>query len=172
MTKPKAKATPQPQDTPRPASTAAAVDAAIRPAGLQCPTFTEAARYRVLEKAFMSGIKIRHGNDWMPYDDVLLDPESQPLMQKLSGPFSGRGDAERVPIEIEFEGIPDYHLEPLNDAANWMMDHVEELETEARRVSMAQTRMRGRTRGRRNPIDALTVIGPGAEVLSPQRESV
>lgn len=106
----------------------------------------EPARYRLTQKAFLSGVRVRKGRDWIPYDDVLLDPEEMPLAQNLSGPFGGRGDAERVPLEIEYDGVPGHYMEPLNDAAH----------------AMVQKHHRG---ARLNPIDALTIVGPGAKVL-------
>lgn len=125
------------------------------------PKFKQAPRYKLLQKAFMSGILIQHGDDWMPFDDVLLDPEAQPFLNKLSGPFGGRGDAERQAINIEFKGIPDEHMEPLNEAADWMMDHIDELKDRALKAAHE----RRTTRKSRNPIEALTVIGPHATVL-------
>lgn len=131
------------------------------------PTFREPPRYKLLEKAFLGEVKIKEGEDWMPYTDVLLDPEEQPIIG-LSGPFGGRGTPKRQPILIEFAGIPDSHMEPINEAGNWMLDHVEELIAEAQKAGI---KARGQ-RGRRNPIDALTIVGPGSEVLNPVRESV
>lgn len=125
------------------------------------PKFKQAPRYRLVEKAYMSGILIQHGDDWLPFDDVLLDPEAQPFVNKLSGPFGGIGDAERQPINIEFKGIPDEHLQPINEAAEWMFDHIDELKDRA--MKLAHER-RGK-RKTRNPIEALTVIGPHATVL-------
>lgn len=131
------------------------------------PTFTEPPRYKLLEKAFLGDVKIKQGEDWVPYNDVLLDPDEQPIIG-LSGPFSGRGTPQRQPLLIEFMGIPDSHMEPVNKAAEWMMDHIEELIAEAQKAGI---KARGH-RGRRNPIDALTIVGPGSHVLKEVGESV
>lgn len=131
----------------------------------QSPKFKEAPRYRLLQKAFLNGVKVRKGKDWVPMDDVLLDPESMPLAAQLSGPHDGSG-GERMPLEIEFLGIPDEHMEPLNDAARWMSEHIDEMKERARQQSLQKGK------GKRDPIDALTIIGPGAAVLSPSKESV
>lgn len=128
----------------------------------EAPKFKEAPRYKLLEKAFVAGVKIRQGKDWVPFDDVLLDPESMPFIAKLSGPFGGLGDAEREPIMIEYLGIPDDHLEPANEAAEWMFDHIDELKTRA--LAMAANRQTKRRR--RDPIESLTTIGPNATVLN------
>lgn len=123
------------------------------------PTFKEPPRYRLLQKAFLT-CKVKQGEEWVPYADVLLDPEEQPVVG-LSGPFGGRGPVQRQPLIIEFAGIPDEHLEPLNDAAHYMMDHIDELKAHA-----ATEAGKRRTKRGNNPIDALTVIGPGAVVAN------
>jgi hypothetical protein len=132
----------------------------------QRPTFKEPPIYRVMEKAYMSGIKIKQGNDWVPYDDVLLDPEAQPLANQLSGPYDGKAGGERVPLIIEFRGIPADHLEPMNEAARWVCDHIDELKRHAEAEALKSRKKRG------SPIDALTIVGPGAVVLNETRESV
>lgn len=128
--------------------------------------FSEPPRYKLLEKAFFGAVKVRRGRDWLPLEDVLLDPEAQPLENKLNGPFDNKEGGERVALEIEFEGIPDDHMEALNDAANWMMDNVDALKEKAR-LATPQTKRR-----RRDPVDALTVMGAGATVLRPVGDSV
>jgi hypothetical protein len=129
----------------------------------KAPVFKEKPRYRLLERAFLSGVRVRRGRDWVPYDDVLLDPESMPLAAQVSGPFDGVG-GERQPLEIEFDGIPGEHMEPINEAAQWMSEHVEELKKEARSKRKAT--------GKRSVIDQLTTIGPDSEVLKPAEDSV
>jgi hypothetical protein len=52
------------------------------------------ARYRLLDKAYI--------------DDVLYDPETTRI-----DPETG----DRVPLYIEFDGVPGWHMEPVNDAA-------------------------------------------------------
>lgn len=123
------------------------------------PKFSTAPRYRLLEKAFLSAVKVKRGRSWIPYDDVLLDPTTQPMATTLSGDYDSNGDPDRVPLEIEFEGIPDDHMEPMNEAAEWMMDHVDQLKAEASTARNAATKARRRNR---NPIDDLTIVGQGA----------
>lgn len=125
--------------------------------------FSEAPRYRLLEKAFFSAVKVKSGRDFVPYADVTLDPNEQPIANKLSGPFDNKGGEERLPIEIEYEGIPDDHLDPLNDAAEHMYLNVDELKAKA----MAEAAKNRRTLRRRDPIEAMTVIGPHAQVVTP-----
>lgn len=144
------------------ATPAAAVTPTVQGLPKEAPKFKEAPRYKLLEKAFMAGIKVRQGSDWVPFDDVMLDPESMPFLNKLSGPFGGLGDAEREPIMIEFLGIPDDHLEPANEAAEWMFDNIDVLKDRA--LAMAASRQTKRRR--RDPIESLTTIGPNATVIN------
>lgn len=132
------------------------------------PVFKEPPRYKLLEKAFLAGVKVQKGKDWIPFDDVLLSPEDQPLAHALPGAFGGRGDPERVPLIIEYLGVPDQHMEPLNEAAEWMMEHIDELK-EQLRAERVRSQKGVRTR---NPVDALTIIGSDATVLRQVEESV
>jgi hypothetical protein len=132
----------------------------------KAPVFKEKPRYRLTERAFLSGVRVRRGKDWVPYDDVLLDPESMPLATALSGPFDGVG-GERQPLEIEFDGIPGEHMEPLNEAAVWATEHAEELKKEAR---LQRSKRKGAAK--LSVIDRLTEIGPDATVLNEAKDSV
>lgn len=113
----------------------------------------QSPRYRLTEKAFMSGVRLKRGRDWIPFDDILLDPAEMPLVSPLNGPFAGfAGDGDRAPLEIEYDGVPAYFMEPLNDAAKAMFAKHQ--------------------RSQINPIDALTIIGPHAKVLRELGDSV
>lgn len=133
------------------------------------PNFAEPPRYKLLEKSFLSGVKVLRGRDWMPFDDVLLNPEEQPI-QNLSGPYGGRGEPERAPLLIEYEGIPDEHMEPVNEAGNWMLDNVDKLKEHARMDRAKSTGSAGRRN--RNPVDSLSIVSPDAQVLRPVGDSV
>lgn len=100
----------------------------------------EAPRYRLKEKAFMSGVRVQRNGEWISLDDVLLDPEEQPMANRLAGPYDGREGVERMPLIIEYDGIPGGHMEPLNDAAIAMFE-----------------KHKNKILG--NPIDALSIVG-------------
>jgi hypothetical protein len=133
--------------------------AAPTPKKFEAPTFKDAPRYRLLEKAAFTNIKVKQGDEFIPLQDVVLDPEEQPMLQQLSGPFGGKGTPKRMPIEIQYDGIPDDHMEPLNESAEWMLDHVDEL-----KAHFAAVRT-GRRRRRADPVEALSIVGHGAEVV-------
>lgn len=144
-----------------------AATATSNAAKAEAPKFKEPPRYRLKERAFFCEVKMKRGREWVPYADVLLDPEIMPLASPLSGPHDGVSGGERMPMEIEFLGIPDEHMEPLNDAGHWMLENVDMLKQKA----SEQAARKGGKKGR-NPIDSLTIVGPGAAVLNPAQDSV
>lgn len=134
---------------------------------LEVPKFSEHPRYALLEKAHFPNVKVQQGDEWVPMQDVLLDPEEMPFEQALKGPFGPRaGTPKRVALKVEYDGVPDDHLEPLNEAAEWMLEHVDEL-----KAYFAANRPKGRGR-RRDPVDNLVIVGYGAETLSPAKDAV
>jgi hypothetical protein len=74
-------------------------------------------KYRLTEKSFI--------------DDKFLDPETRPIADEDTG--------ERLPLLVEYDGIPGPHMVPVNDEA----------------VAMAKAH----PRAYRNPIDDLTIVG-------------
>lgn len=113
----------------------------------------EKPRYKLLQKAAFVEVSVVRGREVIPLSDVVLDPEEQPLMQQLSGPFGGRGHAERVPLVIEYDGIPDEHMEPVNAAAEDRFNRIDELKAEAHASATKKRKKRG-------PLEELTIVGP------------
>jgi hypothetical protein len=116
----------------------------------------EKPRYRLLAKAAFTEVAVVRGREVIPLSDVVLDPDEQPLANQLSGPFGGRGAAERVPLVIEYEGIPDEHMEPVNASAHDRFDRIDELKAEAH----AEAQKRRRSGKGRSPLDELSIVGP------------
>lgn len=116
-------------------------------------TKTEKPRYKLLQKAWFTDVGVvTPRNGVVQMNDVLLDPEEQPPTERLSGPYDGKGGMERVPLVIEFEGVPDEHMEPLNDPAKAKYDRIDELKAEA-----AKGRKTTR-RSRLDPISDLSMV--------------
>lgn len=84
--------------------------------------------------------------------DILFNPEEQvnPLTKRTRPRDPETGDL--APLLIEYEGIPGPHMIPVNDAAKAMV-------AAHPRASAASI----------NPVESLTIIGPNATVLQPQR---
>jgi len=83
--------------------------------------------------------------------DVLWDPAEpqHPITRRPRG-TDDAGDLK--PLVIEYEGIPGPHMVPMNECARVMF------ETHQHQASRNL-----------NPVDSLTIVGPGATVLQPQR---
>lgn len=84
--------------------------------------------------------------------DILYNPEEavHPLTKRSRPRDQETGDL--APLLIEYEGIPGPHMVPYNDAAKAMV-------AAHPRASAASI----------NPVESLTIIGPNATVLQPQR---
>jgi hypothetical protein len=61
-----------------------------------------------------------------------------------------------VPLIIEFDGIPDGHMEPVNAAAEERYNRIDELKAEAH----AEATKKRKSGKRRSPLDELTIVGP------------
>lgn len=116
----------------------------------------EKPRYKLLQRSAFQEVGVVRGKEVIPLSDVVLDPEEQPLAQALSGPFGGRGQPERVPLIIEFDGIPDEHMEPVNAAAEERFNNIDELKAKAH----AEATTKRKSGKRRSPLDELTIVGP------------
>lgn len=77
--------------------------------------------------------------------------KAEPPQYRLSEPAYIHDVLHEMGASIYFEGVPGPHMEPLNDAAQAMVEkHSKAME-------------------KRDPINDLTLIGPGATVLQQQR---
>lgn len=84
--------------------------------------------------------------------DILYDPENgtHPVTKRprVQDPESG----EFAPLLVDYEGIPGAHMMPMNEAAKEMC--------------VRYAKQHG---ANINPVDGLTIVGPGATVLQPQK---
>jgi hypothetical protein len=75
-------------------------------------------------------------------NDTLLEPDREPM---ITDPETG--EEKRRPLVITYLGRPGPHMVPMNDAARAMYAKYPPSDL--------------------NPIDKMTVVGPGAEVITP-----